>query len=127
MIFLTVTGDLRRTAAGENAADFGFDVLSRKWDPVPKIEGAAGSGVRQASSRRVLPNRFKDHARRLGRLIPMREVAAALGPVQRGRRECYLGACGLARQQQVVLAAPANGDEAGGRCRTLLQRPACQL
>jgi hypothetical protein len=86
-----------------------------------------GSGVRRANSRRILPNRFKDYARRLGRLIPMREVAAALEPVQMGRRERYLGACRLARQQQVILAAPAYGDKAGGRRRTLLQRPACQL
>ena len=57
----------------------------------------------------------------------MREVAATLEPVQTGRRECHLGTCSLARRQQVVLAAPAYGDEAGGRCRTLLQRPVCQL
>ena len=87
----------------------------------------AGSGVRQAVSRRILPDRFKDYARRLGRLIPVREVAAALEPVQMGRRECHLGACSLAWQKQVVLAAPAYGDKAGGRHRTLLQRPACQL
>lgn len=87
----------------------------------------AGSGVRQAILRRILPNRFEDYARRLGRLIPMREVAAALEPVQLGRREGYLGACSLARQQQVVLAASAYGDPARGLCRALLQRPACQL
>ena len=39
MIFLTVIGELKRIAAGESAADSGFDVLSRKRDPVPNIEG----------------------------------------------------------------------------------------